>query len=66
MKNPLRLPKPKGERWILTYCPKTGEEVVGRNWDEGVIVISSLFGWYYCPSCKGWHVQKSDPDDKRY
>lgn len=66
MGNPLRLLKPKGERWILTYCPNTGEEVVGRNWDAGVIVISSLFGWYYCPSCRGWHVQKSNSDDECY
>lgn len=66
MGNPLRLSKPKGDRWVWTYCPETGEEVVGLNWDKGVVVISSLFGWYYCPSCGGWHVHKTEPEDNNY
>ena len=54
----------KNSRWVWTICPNTGEEVIGGSWDKGVIVISSLFGWYHCPSCGGWHVKRSDPDGK--
>ena len=43
-------------RWILTYCPNTGDEVVGTGWDKLLVTSGGQATWWQCPSCGGWHL----------
>jgi hypothetical protein len=43
-------------RWILAYCPRDGEEVIGSSLDEVFVIPDGKASWWYCPACHGWHV----------
>lgn len=44
------------QKWILTNCPSTGDEVVGSGWNQQFSTPGGQATWWQCPSCGGWHI----------
>jgi len=43
-------------KWVLSYCPSTGDEVVGSGWNKRFSTPTGQATWWHCPSCGGWHI----------
>ncbi len=45
------------KHWILTCCPRTGEEVVGSSQSKTLPIPGGQALWWFCPACCGWHLK---------
>ena len=47
-------------RWVLGFCPFTGDEVVGIGMFSHQATANRQASQWYCPACGRWHIRKMD------
>ena len=47
-------------RWMLGFCPFTGDEVVGIGMFSQVPKAKRQASQWYCPACGRWHTRQMD------